>query len=383
MAPASASCGPSARSRRPYLEFFAGSGLVAEGLRSFFRPVWANDLSEKKAKTYIANHGARHFQLGSVEDVRGRDLPAAALAWASFPCQDLSLAGKQAGIQAARSGLVWSWLRVLDEMPDKPEVLVAENVVGLVSSQGGLGYRLLHAALRARGYVVGAVRLDAARWLPQSRPRVFVVAYRDGLPLPADLVAAGPTWAHDTALIRAQRGLAADGLDGWVWWALPEPRARVAQLANVLEPNASWSDPASPPAAMALVAPAHEARLRAAAQASSTGEAVAAGFRRTRPGGQVVELRFDGLAGCLRTPKGGSSRQLVVRAMQRGAGALQCRWISPREAARLMGAPDHYAIIGADSDGLAAMGDAVAVPVAKWLGRHLLATLARSAKSSA
>jgi DNA (cytosine-5)-methyltransferase 1 len=379
MSLASAPRGPSARARLPYLEFFAGSGLVAEALRSLFRPAWANDLSEKKAETYIANHGARHFRLGSIEAVRGQDLPPAAMAWASFPCQDLSLAGKQAGIYAARSGLVWAWLRVLDEMPARPPVLVAENVVGLVSSQGGLGYRLLHAALRERGYVVGAVKLDAARWLPQSRPRVFVVAYREDLPLPAGLVADGPGWAHDTALIRAQKSLAAEGLDGWVWWALPEPRARVAQLAGALDPAAAWSDPAASTTTLSLISPAHEARLRAAAKASSTGEAVAAGFRRTRPGGQVVELRFDGLAGCLRTPKGGSSRQLVVRATQSGAGPLQSRWLTPREAARLMGAPDRFALTGSDSDGLAAMGDAVAVPVARWLGRWLLASLARAA----
>lgn len=128
------------------LEFFAGSGLVAEGLSGYFQPAWANDICAKKAAVYTANHGAEHFHLGSVSDVNGADLPSAPLAWASFPCQDLSLAGLTGGIHAARSGLVWEWLRIIDEMPSCPPVLVAENVAGLVSVAGGEHYLALHQA---------------------------------------------------------------------------------------------------------------------------------------------------------------------------------------------------------------------------------------------
>lgn len=120
-----------------FLEFFAGSGLVAQGLSGYFQPAWANDICAKKAAVYTANHGAEHFHLGSVSDVNGTDLPEAPLAWASFPCQDLSLAGLTGGIHASRSGLVWEWLRIIDEMPSRPPVLVAENVAGLVSVAGG------------------------------------------------------------------------------------------------------------------------------------------------------------------------------------------------------------------------------------------------------
>ena len=74
-------------------EFFAGSGLVAYGLKGMFAPIWANDISEQKAAVYEANFGCEHFELGDIKDVNGRDLPFAHLSWASFPCQDLSLAG--------------------------------------------------------------------------------------------------------------------------------------------------------------------------------------------------------------------------------------------------------------------------------------------------
>ena len=106
--------------RHAYLEFFAGSGLVAQGLKTMFKPIWANDIDVKKAAVYTANHTSKHFHLGSISEVTGKELPAAALAWASFPCQDLSLAGLAGGIHGKRSGLVWEWLRIIDEMSIAP-----------------------------------------------------------------------------------------------------------------------------------------------------------------------------------------------------------------------------------------------------------------------
>ena len=87
-------------------EFFAGSGLVAYGLKDMFAPVWANDISEQKAAVYEANFGDEHFVLDDIKTVSGSDIPYAHLSWASFPCQDLSLAGNMGGIHASRSGLV-------------------------------------------------------------------------------------------------------------------------------------------------------------------------------------------------------------------------------------------------------------------------------------
>ncbi len=139
-------------SRPSFLEFFAGSGLVAQGLKGCFRAAWANDICDKKAAVYEANHGSKYFHRGSISDVNGEALPKASLAWASFPCQDLSLAGLTGGIHASRSGLVWQWLRIIDEMPSRPPVLVAENVAGLVSAADGENYRALHQSLADRGY---------------------------------------------------------------------------------------------------------------------------------------------------------------------------------------------------------------------------------------
>ena len=357
-----------ADSSLPFLEFFAGSGLVREGLKGLLDPVWANDNCKRKAAVYTANHGARHFELASIESIGGATLPAAPVAWASFPCQDLSLAGNAEGIRAARSGLVWEWLRIIDEMPERPGVLLAENVLGLIFSAQGRHYEALHDALRARGYRVGAFVLDAVRWVPQSRPRVFVLGVQSDVRIPDSLLSSGPTWLHPERL----RGVARR-VEGWLWWTMPEPPARTQRLHDVVEWDADFPDAEVEKRNLSLVSPRHAARL---AELPSDLMFVASGYRRTRSSGQVLELRFDGVAGCLRTPEGGSSRQLLV---MRREGVLRSRLLTVREAARLMGAPDSYRLPGSYTDAYKAMGDAVAAPVAHWLGRHLLRPLALAA----
>ncbi len=169
------------------LDFFAGSGLVRLGLSPDFETLWANDNCAKKRSVYIANHPWNEFLLANVEDVRGRDLPAADLAWASFPCQDLSLAGNLNGMNTGtRSGLFWEWARAIREMGEhgkRPPVLVAENVVGFIVADRGKHFEQAYWALRQLGYLVGAVVIDAKDFVPQSRPRAFVIAVSEDIPL--------------------------------------------------------------------------------------------------------------------------------------------------------------------------------------------------------
>jgi DNA (cytosine-5)-methyltransferase 1 len=350
-----------------YLEFFAGSGLVAQGLKSVFKPVWANDIDAKKAAVYTANHSGNHFHLGSIADVEGSALPRAQLAWASFPCQDLSLAGLAEGIHGKRSGLVWEWLRVIDEMPEPPPFLVAENVLGLVSSGGGAHYRALHEALVQRGYKVGAMLIDAIHFVPHSRPRIFVVAVKRKLAIPAELERSTPAWCHPEAVRKV-----AVGLQDWVWWDLPQPTARVKTLSEIIDFEAAYSDAKKDERNLLLISPKQIDFLNAIPEHELV---VAPGYKRMRGGKQVLELRFDNVAGCLRTPSGGSSCQVLV---VRENGKLQSRLLTVRETARLMGAPDTYEIPGTYYEGYKAMGDAVAVPVAEWLSTKLLSPLARA-----
>lgn len=343
------------RAKYPFHEFFAGSGLVNRGLSGQFEAVWANDISEKKARVYRANFGKETFHIGDISDVSGAELPDAMLSWASFPCQDLSLAGAMSGIAASRSGLVWQWLRVLDELGERaPRVVCLENVTGLVSGHNGQGYLSLHRALETRGYSVGALTINADRFLPQSRPRVFVVGTK-GNP-PSCLVAAGPTWAHP-------RPLAAlvSEIDRFVWWSLPEPASREIEIDDLVQ-----SAPYDKDGVVGLIPPAHVEKFEA------TGRRFATAYRRTRKGRQVLELRCDGIAGCLRTPSGGSSRQYLVSMEKDG---LHARLLTAREVARLMGAGDDFLLPGSYNDSYLAMGDGVAVPVARHLSENLLSPL--------
>lgn len=350
-----------------FLDFFAGSGLVTEGAKPWFKTVWANDISAQKAAVYRINHGDEHFHLGSITDVSGVALPAADVSWGSFPCQDLSLAGKMEGLKAKRSGLVWEWIRVLDEMSVPPPVLCLENVLGLVSSNSGENYREIHRALAERGYVVGPMLLDAINWVPQSRPRIFVVAVRSNLPF-QQFVAGAPAWNHPSPVTRA-----AEGLDKLVWWNLPRPQDPVGTLTEIIEKTTPWHDNETSARHVAMLSPAHHKLLLTESPANAT----LPGYRRTRGGIPVLELRFDGKSGCLRTAEGGSSRQIIL---QRDGDRLRTRWLTPREAARLMGAPDSYQLPSKYTEAYNAMGDAVVVPVVRHLAKHLLHPLAMLAQ---
>lgn len=346
------------------LDFFAGSGLVTEALKRYFPVIWANDICPKKAEVYRANHQQHRFHLGSIADIKGQDLPTAALSWASFPCQDLSLAGNLKGIAGSRSGLVWHWLRVMDEMPQRPALVVAENVVGFVSAHSGDHYRQLHAALVERRYRVGALMLDAVHWTPQSRPRIFVVGVDSHIDV-STVSTPRPSWPHPPSIQKV-----ASHLPQWVWWSLPPPPQRTRTLASLIDPQTSYDTPEQTRHNLELIPARHRERLMHALRAGNT---VFPGYKRTRGGRQVLELRFDNVAGCLRTPEGGSSRQLLVLAQD---GELRTRLLTARETAHLMGAPKRYKIPGSYNDAYKAMGDAVSVPAVRYLARHLLTPLA-------
>lgn len=87
---------------------------------------------------------------------------------------------------------------------------------------------------------------------------------------------------------------------------------------------------------------------------------------------QRAEIRFDDIAGCLRTPAGGSSRQVIVIVEGK---SVRSRLISPRETARLMGLPDSYRLPTNYNEAYHLTGDGVAVPVVRHLARYILEPL--------
>ena len=363
----------------PAYEFFAGGGMASLGLGDGWRTLFANDFDPAKAAAYRDNLGGDDLVCGDVWDIDPARLPGRAdLAWASSPCQDLSLAGRREGLSGARSSAFWGFWRLIEALNREgraPRTLVIENVTGLANSHGGQDFAALCEALVREGYAVGALEVDAALFLPQSRPRLFVIATRQAPP--AGLTRSGPTPPfHGRRVVEAHARLPQALKAQWLWWSLPAPPLRNQNLAGALEPDGAvrWHSPAETQRLFSHLGPIHRARLD---EALAGGERkVGALFRRTRieEGRRVQrsELRFDGVAGCLRTPGGGSSRQFIVLAE---GGEARSRPITPREAARLMGLPDDYRLPGSTTAALHLAGDGVAAPVVRHLARHIIEPL--------
>jgi DNA (cytosine-5)-methyltransferase 1 len=363
---------------RPFTayEFFAGGGMARAGLGEGWTCLFANDFDPLKARTYRANWPGEPLVEGDVWAIGPAALPGLAdLAWASSPCQDFSLAGGRAGLKGGRSSALfgfWRLIEALDAGGRAPRVLVIENVVGLLSSHGGADFAALGEALASRGYRFGALEIDAAAFLPQSRPRVFVLAARE--PPPAALVGDSP---FHTPAVRAAHAALPDRLKAhWQWWSPGSPPRRNAALADLLEPDAqvAWHRPDQTRRLLSLMAPLHAAKVEAARRSGE--RQVGAVFRRTRIEDgrrhQRAEVRFDGLAGCLRTPRGGSSRQILLVV---DGGQARTRLLTGREGARLMGLPDEYVLPRAATGALQVVGDGVAVPVVRFLAERLIEPL--------
>lgn len=363
----------------PLFEFFAGGGLARLGLAPDFRCVFANDIDPAKAAAYRRAFGDGEMREGDIWKLSPADLPGhATLAWASFPCQDLSLAGERRGLAAPRSGAFWGFHQLVERLRSAgraPEVLALENVCGLLSSHAGADFSALVRALDDLGYRVGALEIDAALFTPQSRPRLFVIAARRA---PASLILSGPSAPFHSQALRGVVARMPDGLrKRFVWWRLDAPAKRNTRLADTLDEDADavWHSAEQTQRLLAQMSPLQRARLEALRESGRC--EVGAVFRRIRiERGQRVqraEARFDGVAGCLRTPAGGSSRQSLLFV---NGQHVRSRLLSPREAARLMGVPENYPLPPSQTAALHLVGDAVCVPVVRWIAERLLAPLA-------
>ena len=358
--------------------------MARAGLGPGWRCAFANDFDPMKAAAYADNWGRDDLLCADVNALSTADLPGCAdLAWASFPCQDLSLAGNTAGIgtpeEQTRSGSFWAFWRLmvgLAEHGRAPALIVLENVYGVLTASDGRDFAAIMRSLSLEGYRFGAVLLDAVHFVPQSRPRIFVVAVRGDLTVPTSLVATAPSAAwHPPAMVAAVARLAEPDLERWMWLAPPSPPPRTVTLADLIEDNPAgvvWHSPVETARLVSMMSDIGLARL---AMMKARGRRVVGTiYKRTRVDAtgrrvQRAELRDDQIAGCLRTPGGGSSRQTVVIV---DGEHVRTRLLAPREAARLMGLPDSYRLPPRYNDAYHVAGDGLAVPAVRFLAATLL-----------
>lgn len=354
--------------------------MARAGLGADWACLFANDFDHKKKRAYERNWGIDVLNPDDVRALHAADLPGRAdLVWASFPCQDLSLAGGGAGLRGDRSGTFWPfWNLIKDLIAEQraPSLVVIENVLGTLTSHDGKDFAAICEALREGGYRYGALVMDASLFVPQSRPRLFFVAARRDVELPADLRLDEPSelW-HTRALRTAHDKLPLADQQKWIWWRLPAPPPRRLQLADLIEgepESVTWHTPDETQRLLSMMSERNRAKVEGAK--AEDPPIVGAIYKRTRRDDhgrkvQRAEVRFDGVAGCLRTPAGGSSRQLVM--VVRG-DSVRSRLISSRETARLMGLPDEYELPANYNEAYHLTGDGVVVPVVRHIAAHLL-----------
>jgi DNA (cytosine-5)-methyltransferase 1 len=359
--------------KKTVAEFFAGIGLMRMGLeRAGWRVVWANDIDEDKMKMYRGHFtdDDAHFHLGDVHTINPDDIPVVALATASFPCNDLSLAGARRGLAGQNSGAFWGFVNAIKGMGNhRPPLVMLENVPGFLTSHNGNDFSDACLALNQLGYAVDAFIIDAALFVPQSRRRLFLIGKHEKRTVVR--VTETPTFYESQCrpLALAEFIL----LHPEIWWSLGNlptiadtKRGIVEILEDLPENSACWWSKQRAEYLLNQMSEKH----KAIADRMIAGEKMTYGtvFRRVRYGRSMAELRTDGIAGCLRTPRGGSGRQILFAA---GKGQYAVRLLTPKECARLMGADD-FRIMVPLNQALFGFGDAVCVPVIHWIADNYL-----------
>lgn len=372
-------------------DFFAGIGLVTQGLNSAgWDTIYALDYDKLKQLQYETNFGEGHYHMKDVAEEKGENVPNVKLAHASFPCTDLSLAGARKGVYQGESSAFWEFARILKEMKKvhgeaNPNFVLLENVEGLLTSNNGLDLRAVIEELNGLGYSVDLLRINAIHFVPQSRVRIFIVGVHNSLVESfdeTDLNQLHGLCSTNARPKKIQEYIAKHSDLDWYFHDIPNLPTSETRLQDIIDTEEQWWPEERTKFLYNQLHP-HQREI-VDKQAKSQSYRYYAGFRRMRMREglkrSTVELRNDDIAGCLRTPKGGSARQIVVRA---GKGRLDARLFNAREAARLMGANDFILHPSLSlNQSLFGFGDAVCVSALDWLGENYFNTLVEKLEST-
>lgn len=365
--------------QKTFAEFFAGIGLMRMGLeRQGWSIAFANDNDERKYEMYKGHFtdADSHFFYDDIRNISSDRIPTVSLATASFPCNDLSLAGARRGLNGEQSGAFWPFIHILERMGDRrPTLVLLENVTGFLTSHGGQDFMQALLTLNRLGYTVDAFILNAAHFVPQSRQRLFIVGviHEGDVPLVVEdaRIFNSPQFSESNVRPKALVDFIQEHHEiHWNIRDLPEQPPSTARLEDILEdlPEDApewWSAERAK-----YLLNQMSSRHREIADRMIDGSTWSYGtvFRRMRNSKSMAELRTDSIAGCLRTPRGGSAKQILFKA---GYGKYFARLITPREAAHLMGAGEYNIAVQRDQ-ALFGFGDAVCVPVIEWIAMYYL-----------
>jgi DNA (cytosine-5)-methyltransferase 1 len=359
-------------------EYFAGIGLVRLGLEQVgWSVVFANDWAHSKFEMYSAHFkdASKHYKVEDIFSICPTDIPNTLLATASFPCIDLSLAGDLEGIDGRHSSAFWGFTKILGGQVNKPKLVMLENVSGWLTSNSGQDFRISIQELNRLGYACDVFAIDAAHFVPQSRPRIFVVGIQKSNVHQDICVFSKRSSSLKTKAL--EKAVIANLDLRWHFLEVPSlPDKIKANLNLVIEKisdnDERWWSEDEVERHLKMMSPLNLTYLKQLQDLSKY--SYCSMYRRIRGGEQKAELRKDSLAGCLRTARGGSSRQMLVRV---GQGTVKMRLMTPREYARLQGVSDDYPLPLQINQALTGFGDAVCVPVIVWIAENILNPLAK------
>ena len=352
-------------------EFFAGIGLVGQALEGAgFDIVFANDVDAAKKESSSSTSPSPSTCCGISGTSERTMFPI--LTWPPLPShvrtchwQGIEWASPEPSRACSGSSLASSRRWGIDAR----SCCSSRTSSGSRPHMAGRTSLLLSRASTSLGYSCDVLVVDARRFVPQSRPRLFIVASLDrDWPSHAHLAPcwARPQWVVD--LLQKHRQLVFHAA------SLPVPEELKPALGDILEDvppaDACWWNIDRVAAFVSSLSGLQLSRLEQRVRADSISAKTA--YRRTRQGKATWEMRQDDLAGCLRTTRGGSSKQALVVA---GQGMMRVRWMTPLEYARLQGAGGFRLDGIRENRAYFAFGDAVCVPVVAWLGEHYLLPL--------
>ena len=247
-----------------------------------------------------------------------------------------------------------------------------ENVTGWLYSNDGRDFYATAKALNDIGYACDVFMLNARSFLPQSRPRLFMIGIRSALDSDGRFLSTDRSKRLMPQRLK-QLLLESDDIQ-WAWLDIPEPppyrnTGLTDHIVETIPPDdLRWWPEQMVEKHLAMMSAPHLAMVKSMAR--QEGERFRTFFRRVRREGQRAEVRSDDIAGCLRTAVGGSGKQFLVAL---GNDSIRMRTLTPREYARLQGVPDSLPIVAStERQSLSAFGDAVCVPAVTWIATQVL-----------
>lgn len=298
-----------------FIDLFAGIGGIRQGFEEHFGEcVFSSEWDKYAQITYNANYG--HLPAGDITQIHESEIPPFDILLAGFPCQPFSNAGLKKGFEDVRGTLFFDVARIVNH--HKPRVVFLENVKGFKSHNKGNTFKVVQRTLEEMGYKVFAKVLNAKDFgVPQNRERIYIIGFLDD-----------------------------------VEFEYPEPLNKNVKLGDILEPNPDPKYTISDK----LWAGHQRRKLEHKAKGNGFGYSL---FNENSPYTSTISARYY---------KDGS--EILVEQYDRNP-----RKITPREASRLQGFPDHFIIPVSDAQAYKQFGNSVAVPVIKALAKQIYNSL--------